>query len=162
MRQTAINYKLIKKIKDSKFDEEQLHLYTLLVQLGVRDCQVAVIDDEKRIVLLEDYVFGELSSHEELIDQLRGLFESHQLLMAGFWKKVTFSIKNSKMVQVPESLFIEDAAAEYLKFNATIDPVKEDVLFCQNNLTDAITVFAVPKELHQLIREIYLNTNQLL
>lgn len=158
MRQTAINYKLIKKVKDEKFDEEHLHLYSLLVQLGVRDCQVAVIDDEKRIVLLEDYVFGEMSSHEELIDQLRGLFESHQLLMAGFWKKVTLSIKNNKMVQVPEALFIEDAAAEYLKFNASIDLTKEDVLFCQNKLTDAITVFAVQKELHQLVREIYLNT----
>lgn len=158
MRQTAINYKLIKKVKDEKFDEEHLHLYSLLVQLGVRDCQVAVIDDEKRIVLLEDYVFGEMSSHEELIDQLRGLFESHQLLMAGFWKKVTLSIKNNKMVQVPEALFIEDAAAEYLKFNASIDLTKEDVLFCQNKLTDAITVFAVQKELHQLVREVYLNT----
>lgn len=158
MRQTAINYKLIKKVKDEKFDEEHLHLYSLLVQLGVRDCQVAVIDDEKRIVLLEDYVFGEMSSHEELIDQLRGLFESHQLLMAGFWKKVTLSIKNNKMVQVPEALFIEDAAADYLKFNASIDLTKEDVLFCQNKLTDAITVFAVQKELHQLVREIYLNT----
>ena len=158
MRQTSINYKLIKKVKDEKFDEEHLHLYSLLVQLGVRDCQVAVIDDEKRIVLLEDYVFGEMSSHEELIDQLRGLFESHQLLMAGFWKKVTLSIKNNKMVQVPEALFIEDAAAEYLKFNASIDLTKEDVLFCQNKLTDAITVFAVQKELHQLVREVYLNT----
>ncbi len=158
MRQTAINYKLIKKVKDEKFDEEHLHLYSLLVQLGVRDCQVAVIDDEKRIVLLEDYVFGEMSSHEELIDQLRGLFESHQLLMAGFWKKVTLSIKNNKMVQVPEALFIEDAAADYLKFNASIDLTKEDVLFCQNKLTDAITVFAVQKELHQLVREVYLNT----
>jgi hypothetical protein len=158
LRQTAINYKLIKKVKDEKFDEEHLHLYSLLVQLGVRDCQVAVIDDEKRIVLLEDYVFGEMSSHEELIDQLRGLFESHQLLMAGFWKKVTLSIKNNKMVQVPEALFIEDAAAEYLKFNASIDLTKEDVLFCQNKLTDAITVFAVQKELHQLVREVYLNT----
>ena len=104
MRQTAINYKLIKKVKDEKFDEEHLHLYSLLVQLGVRDCQVAVIDDEKRIVLLEDYVFGEMSSHEELIDQLRGLFESHQLLMAGFWKKVTLSIKNNKMTFVHKKI----------------------------------------------------------
>jgi hypothetical protein len=158
LRQTAINYKLIKKVKDEKFDEEHLHLYKLLVQLGVRDCQVAVIDQDERIVLLEDYVFGEMSSHEELISQLRGLFESHQLLTAGFWKKVTLSIKNNKMAQVPESLFIEDAAAEYLKLNASVDLTKEDVLFCQNNLTDAITVFAIQKDLHQMVRDIYLNT----
>jgi len=154
----VINYKLVKKIKDEKFDVEKLHLYTLLVQLGVRDCQVAIVDAERNLLLLEDYVFGEMNSHEELLDQLRNLFESHQLLMAGFWKKVTFSIKNTKMVQVPESLFIEDAAYEYLKFNASVDLAKEDVLFCENRLTDAITVFALHKELHQLIREIYLNT----
>ncbi len=158
MRPAVINYKLIKKIKDEKFDEEKLHLYTLLVQLGVRDCQVAVVDDEQRIILLEDYVFGEMSSHAELIDQLRSLFESHQLLMAGFWKKVTFCIKNNKMAQVPLALFIEGAAAEYLKLNASLDTTTEDVLFCQNKLTDAVTVFALQKELHQLIREIYLNT----
>lgn len=160
MQAVTVSYKLIKKIKDDKFDEEKLHLYKLLIQLGVRDFQVAVLDTvDNRLLFFEDYVLSDLSSHEELIEVVRGLFESHQILMAGFWKQVIFSIKNNKMIQVPASLFVEEAASEYLTFNASFDPEKEAVLFCQNRLTDAITVFAFQKELSQWISDIYSNTS---
>lgn len=159
MQTATVSYKLIKKIKDDKFDEEKLHQYKLLVQLGVRDFQVAVVDGSQgRLLFFEDYVLGDLSSHDELIELLKNLFESHPLLMAGFWKNVIFSIKNNKMIQVPASLFVEDAAAEYLKFNATYDEEKEDVLFCRHALTDIITVFAFQKELNGWIRSLYTNT----
>lgn len=160
MQAATVSYKLIKKIKDDKFDEEKLHHYKLLVQLGVRDLQVAVIDaDDNRLLFFEDYVLGDLSSHNELIEVLRSLFESHQILMAGFWKSVIFCIKNNKMIQVPASLFVEEAASEYLAFNASVDSEKEDILFCQNRLSDAITVFAFQKELNQWIKIIYANTS---
>ena len=159
MQAATVSFKLIKKIKDDKFDEEKLHHYKLLVQLGVRDLQVAVIDaDNSRLLFFEDYVLGDLNSHEELIEVLRGLFESHQLLMAGFWKSVTFCIKNNKMIQVPASLFVEEAASEYLGFNAAFDLDKEEVLFCQNKRSGIITVFAFQKELNSWIRSIYSNT----
>ena len=47
MQTAALSYKLIKKIKDEKFDEEKLQHYVLLIQLGTRDFQVAVIDDNR-------------------------------------------------------------------------------------------------------------------
>ena len=160
MQAVTVSYKLIKKIKDDKFDEEKLHLYKLLIQLGVRDFQVAVLDTvDNRLLFFEDYVLSDLSSHEELIEVVRGLFESHQILMAGFWKQVVFSIKKNKMIQVPASLFVEEAASEYLTFNSSFDPEKEAVLFCQNRLTDAVTVFAFQKELSQWISGIYSNTS---
>ncbi len=160
MQAATVSYKLIKKIKDDKFDEEKLHRYTLLVQLGVRDLQVAVVDaGDNRLLFFEDYVLGDLNSHDELIEVLQSLFESHQILMAGFWKSVIFCIKNNKMVQVPASLFVEEAAPEYLGFNASFDTEKEDVLFCRNKLSDATTVFAFQKELNQWIKGIYANTS---
>ena len=160
MQAATISYKLIKKIKDDKFDEDKLHHYALLLQLGVRDLQVAVVDvDGNKLLFFEDYVLGDLSSHSELIEVLQSLFESHQVLMAGFWKRVIFSIKNNKMVQVPASLFVEEAAIEYLGFNATFDIEKEDVLFCRNKLSDATTIFAFQKELNQWIKSIYANTS---
>jgi len=160
LQAATISYKLIKKIKDDKFDEDKLHHYALLLQLGVRDLQVAVVDvDGNKLLFFEDYVLGDLSSHSELIEVLQSLFESHQVLMAGFWKRVIFSIKNNKMVQVPASLFVEEAAIEYLGFNATFDIEKEDVLFCRNKLSDATTIFAFQKELNQWIKSIYANTS---
>ncbi len=160
MQAATVSYKLIKKIKDDKFDEEKLHQYPLLAQLGVRDLQVAVVDtDPNRLVFFEDYIFNDLSSREEQLELLHTLFESHELLMAGFWRSVIFSIKNNQLVQVPNSLFVPEGAAEYLRFNAQFDTEKEEILYCHNEQTDAVTVFAMPTELHQWISKLYVNSS---
>ena len=159
MQTSTISYKLIKKIKDDKFDEENLQHYNLLVQLGVRDIQIGVVDStNNRVVFFEDYILTDLNSHDELLNVLKNIFESHELLTAGFWRSVLFSIKNNKMVQVPGPLFEEQAIADYLRFNAVIDPDKEEVLFCRNSSTDAVTVFAFQKELHAWILGMYKNS----
>ncbi len=159
MQSTAIGYKLIKKIKDDRFDEDNIHQYDLLVQLSVRDFQIGIVDcSDGRVLFFEDYVLGDLSSHQELLTLFKTLFESHPVLQAGFWNSAKISIKNNKFVQVPNSLFVEEAASEYLKFNTNIDPEKEDVLFCHNEKIDAITIFAVQKDLLTWLRRIYSNT----
>jgi hypothetical protein len=87
------------------------------------------------------------------------LFESHPLLQAGFWHLVKVSFKNNKFVQVPTSLFVEDVAADYLKFNASVDPEKEEITYGDNKSIGAVTVFAVQKELLSWLKQIYSNTN---
>lgn len=159
MQSTAQGFKLIKKIKDDRFDEEKLHQYELLIQLGIRDLQIAIIDtQDSRFLFFEDYVLGDLNSHDEVLDLFRVLFESHTVLQAGFWKEVRISIKNTKFAQVPATLFVKEAALEYLQLNAQIDLSKEDVLSCRNNLIDAVTVFAIQKDLHDWFKTIYANT----
>ena len=104
MQTATLSYKLIKKIKDEKFDEEKLQHYVLLIQLGIRDFQVAVVDgNDSRLIFFEDYVLSDINSHSELLGLLKTLFESHELLTAGFWKKVKVSIKNNKVIQVPKT-----------------------------------------------------------
>jgi hypothetical protein len=155
----ATRHKLIKKIKDEKFDEEKLHRYTLLAQIGAKDFQTAVIDSEdERLVFFEDYVLSDITSSDDLTVALKGLFESHENLMAGFWKEVKLSIKNNKFAQVPAALFLEGAAAEYLALNASLDPARESVLHCRNRKTDAVTVFGVSNDLLQFLNGIYANT----
>ncbi len=159
MQSTAIGYKLIKKIKDDRFDEENIHQHDLLIQLSVRDLQIAIVDcSDGKVLLFEDYVLGDLNSHQELQSLFQTLFESHPVLQAGFWNSVKVSIKNNKFVQVPNSLFVEEAAAEYLKFNAQVDQEKEVVIFCHNSAIDAITIFAVQKDLVNWLKGIYTNT----
>lgn len=159
MTSAAQSYKLIKKIKDEKFDVDNLHQYTLLLHLSVRDFQVGIVDADDRMVFFEDYIFQNLNSNEEQLALLKQLFESHTLLTAGFWKKVKFSIKNNKLVQVPQSLFIEDAAADYLKLNARLDLEKDEVLHCQNIKSDSVTIFAMPREMHEWINSLYKNSS---
>jgi len=159
LQSTSIGYKLIKKIKDDRFDEDNIHQYDLLIQLSVRDFQIGIVDySDGRVLFFEDYVLGDLTSHQELLSLFKALFESHPVLQAGFWNSVKVSIKNSKFVQVPNSLFVEEAASEYLKFNAHIDQEKEDVIFCQNKKVDAVTIFAIQKDLFTWLQRIYSNT----
>lgn len=157
MHTPGAGYKLIRKIKDEKFDEENLHQYTLLVQLGARDLQLGITDPDNRILLFEDYVFSDVKSQAEQLKIVRDLYDSHALLTAGFWKSVIFSIKSNKFVQVPASLFVETSAAEYLRFNAHIDADVEDVLWCRNEQLDSITVYAVSKDLVKWLNSIYVN-----
>lgn len=159
MQSTAQGFKLIKKIKDDRFDEEKLHQYELLIQLGIRDLQLAIVDtQDSRLLFFEDYVLGDLNSHQELFDLYKVLFDSHPVLQAGFWKEVRVSIKNTKFAQVPGVLFLEEAALEYLQFNAQVDSAREEVLTCRNLQIDAVTVFAVQKDLYDWFKKLYANT----
>lgn len=158
MQTTALQYKLIKKIKDDRFDEDLIDQYDLLIHVGTRDLQVGVIDAaEERMLQLEDYVFPNLTSHEDLLQVLDQLFDSHPFLRAAFWKSIKISVKNNKFVQVPEVLFVEDAMQEYLKFNAHIDTVKESVHAARNPGSQAVTVFALPEEIREWFCDLYPN-----
>jgi hypothetical protein len=157
LQTAALNYKLIKKIKDERFDEDLIHNYYLLIHIGQRDLQIGVADsEENRFILLEDYVFPALSSHEELIELLDHLFDAHAFLKAAFWKSIKISIKNNKFVQVPEALFVEGSEAEYLKFNAHIEE-DEEVLSITNSRIKAVTIFAIQSNLKRWLESLYPN-----
>ena len=152
-------YKLIKKIKDDRFNEEHLQRYILFIQLGVRDLQTLVVDtNDNRALFFEDYVFGDVRNSEASHDLLKKLYDGHELIAAGFWKEVRFSIKSNKFAQVPEALFTEGAEEAYLQFNARIQPENEIFLSCKSKLSDAVTTFAVDRTLAEWLKSVYAHT----
>ncbi|MBS1488687.1 MAG: DUF3822 family protein [Bacteroidetes bacterium] len=155
--QTPITpYKLIKRVKDDRLEEENLHQYELVIQTGPKDFQLGVVDSaDQRLLLLEDYAMTNVQSHAELLAALKELFDSHALLKAGFWKEVKIGIKNNKICQVPAVFFDEQKSLDYLKLNATVDELKERVAFCQNPGANAVTVFAVQNDLYDWFQSIY-------
>lgn len=156
---SALQYKLIKKIKDDRFDEELINQYHLLIHIGTRDFQMLVLDpDQNRVLLLEDFVLPGISTPGELMQMLDQLFDSHAVLKAGFWKKVKVSIKSQKFVQVPQALFSDSSLEEYLKFNAPIEAANEEFLASPNPRCEAVTVFAVTKALKNWLTSIYPNS----
>ncbi len=158
MNTTTAGYKLIKKIKDAKFDIENLHQYNLFIQIGVRDLQISIVDSSNnRVLLLEDYVLASVKTYAELKEMLAHLFADHHLLMAGFWKTVKVSVKNNKFSLVPASLFVKEATLDYLNLNAKVDPKTEEVLYYKHINCDAICVFAVNKVIASWIRTLYPN-----
>lgn len=158
MQATSLSYKLIRKVKDDLFDEELIDRYHLLMNIGTRDFQLLVIEPiENKVLLLEDFVLPGLTSSEELLQMLDQLFDSHAFLKAGFWQKIKISIKNQKFVQVPEVLFSPEAGGEYLKFNAAIDPVKEECVSSYNPRAKAFTTFGVNSDLKNWLAGLYPN-----
>jgi hypothetical protein len=151
-------YKLIKKIKDDRFDEDKIHQYSLFINIGTRDFQVGVVDqDDSRFLVLEDYVFPGVSSQQELVTALDQLFEAHAYLKAGFWKQIKVSLKNQNFVQVPQALYTEDALEDYLKFNSHVNRDQENFIPVSLPNSQSVTVFAIPKELKAWIETIYPN-----
>jgi hypothetical protein len=151
-----LTYKLIKQVKDERFDEDKIHQYALLINLGPRDVQFAVIDpSENRVLSLEDYVFPKVTSHQDLIQSLEQLYESHAYVKAGFWQQITVCLKNQNFVQVPQALFSEDALEDYLKFNTHTNANQEDFIpvFLKNS--QAVTVFAIHKDLKAWFQSAY-------
>ena len=158
MQTTGLQYKLIRKTKDELFDEEFIHQYHLLLNIGTRDFQLLVIEPESnKVLLLEDFVLPSLTSNEELLRILDQLFDSHAFLKAGFWKKIKVSIKNQKFVQVPQALFAEDSLGDYLKFNALIDLAQESFIASFNKRSQAVTVFAINNDLRKWLINVYPN-----
>lgn len=157
VQSATATYRLIKKIKDERFEEEALHEYHLILHIGVRDFQVLVIADDKRVLLLEDYVLPEISSAEILQQTLDEIVEAHAVVKAGFWKNITLCFKTQKFVQVPAALFSPESMHEYLLFNAQIDPTKESVLKIEHPGNETVTVFAVRTELLNWLLSLYPN-----
>ena len=72
------SYKLVRKIKDEKFDVERLHQYGLSMQVGIRDFQFCITDEETNTcLLLEDYIFENVKTIKTRLTILASLFENH-------------------------------------------------------------------------------------
>lgn len=159
MEQVGKRYKLIKNVKDEKFSIDRIDSYTLILQIGIRDFQVAVVDEaDNRCLLMEDYVLAPLKSMDEVINALKVIFEAHQILHVGFWKSVKVSVKNQKFSHVPSSLFLSEACEDYLKINCKIDPEGEVFLSYKSLKSEVVTVFAVDKSLYGWLKELYPNS----
>ena len=152
-------YRLLKKIKDPKFDIERLEYYSLSLHLGHRDFQVLIADTtSNQCLLLEDYVFDQLESEAQKLEVLKFIFDDHHLLKAGFWDSVTVSWKNKKFSLVPAELYSENVVSGYLRLNAPFEP-DNDVLFSlPHQASGFVNVFAGEKGIMNFINATYQNT----
>ena len=149
-------HQLILKIKDPNFSIDDLAYYTLSLLVGRNDFQFCVTDTrENRCLLLEDYQFESTLSAIELTDVLFKLFESHHVLMAGFWKAVKLVIKNQKFTLLPSSVFTSDNLKNYLKMSTEVDEPTDDFFYYKHVQSDAVSVFAIDSKIISHLRSIY-------
>ncbi|MES2730528.1 MAG: DUF3822 family protein [Bacteroidota bacterium] len=108
-------YKLNQKVKDDKFDVENIHHYNLCLELGMDGLRICIIDTENsRCMWLEDYRFSSIFFTEQLLDQLQHIYDDHHVLRAGFWKSVRVAVRDQVFTLVPGSLFKKENLSQYL------------------------------------------------
>lgn len=156
METAASRYSLVKKIKDDKFDVDDLENYKLTLHIGIEDFQITIFDVKQNIcLLLEDYSLEGGKEADERIDILSGIFESHHLLQAGFWSDLKVSFKNSKSTLVPAEFFDPERADEYLSLSCELDPEKDEIHYFKHKTGEYVTIFAVDKHILNWLRSVY-------
>lgn len=157
---TAPDFRLVGKIKDERFDVEDLQNYALSIQIGNKDLQFCVTDvRSNQCLLLEDFVLEGVKTINGRIEVIKKLFESHHLLMAGFWNSIRVAMKTHKFSLVPSSHFDKDSVVEYLVVNSEINPKIEEVYYYRHIKSSAINVFSADKKLMAWLNDLYANKN---
>lgn len=155
---TEKTFKLVKSVKDDKFSIDKIERYCLIIQVGNRDLQVAIIDtSQDRVLLLEDYILNKVASDEEKENQLKALFESHHLLMVGFWKEVIVCFKSNQFALVPLSLFSKENARALLKMNCKVQQ-EDSVGYYKVNANNSVNIFTYNKAVLNWFRSVYTNS----
>ena len=149
-------YKLTKKIKDSKFDVDQLHNYCLSLQIGIRDFQICITNAQNQgCLLLESYVLQDVKTINTRMHVLAGLFENHHLLMAGFWKEIKISLKSHKFTLVPSSHFLIDSIGEYLSLNCVVNTKVDGEYYYHHKANRIVNAYAADKRLISWLTSLY-------
>ena len=156
---TGKKYKLLHRVKDTiNFNIDNLHHYSLSLQIGDNDFQICVIDTRHNTcLLLEDYVFPNIENPDDKIEILRNLFDEHHFLLANFWESVKISVKTKKFSLVPDDVFDQGALFDYLKYTADLNPEKEKYFYSHVKVDQAVAVFAVDNKLIEFLDSIYQN-----
>lgn len=154
--QETSTYKLIKRVKDTKFTIDELDHYSLIMQVGIYDLQFAVVDSQDNVVMgLEDYRFQGVKTVNARLRLIRDILDDHEYLTAGFWKDVKLSLKSHKFSLVPANMFVSDSAADYLAVNSEIKTAFEEVNYYKQIAIDSVNVFAAETKLCRWIESIY-------
>ena len=149
-------FRLLKKIKDPKFEIDRLEFYSLSLFIGLKDFQILITDSEtKQVVLLEDYVFDTQLNDHEKFSVIKFIFDDHHLLLANFWKAINVVVKNRNFSFVPENLYMENKISSYLKTHTSFDPVLDEIMLTYHKKLDFVNVFTVPKSLVTLTSNVY-------
>lgn len=152
-----VKHKLMQKIVDEQFDTEQLVYYSLSIQVNFSLLRFCIIDNmQLRCLYLEDYQLSDVSTNEELTEQLDFLFDNHTLLKAGYWKSIHVAIKDTQFTLVPTALFAKEYIQDYLNLTTNTENKNEQQAQSYLHLQKDITsVFAISTHLVDWFNKTY-------
>lgn len=140
-------HKRIKKIHAGSFDTKKLPSYSLCIQIGIRDFQFCVINKQTNAcIFLEDYKLEKIKTINARIEAIKEVISRHKILSSGLWENIKLSFKTHKFTLVPSSLFLPDAASDYLVLNSEIKTKIEEVYYYKHVSSSAVNIFACDKK----------------
>lgn len=147
---------LVRKIKDERFNVEYLSQYHLLIQLTQKTFRLCVTDSlDNRCLALEEYAFEFAITSDQLLSQLNAVYDGHHFLKAGYWKSIRITYKNDKFTLVPNSLFIEENAKEYLRLNCDVHSIFDQVSFYKHRGNEIVNIFSADRKIMDWFRGVY-------
>lgn len=150
------SFRLLKKIKDPKFEIDRLEYYSLSLYIGQKDFQILITDHETNyVVLLEDYVFDPNLEDAAKKEAIKFIFDDHHLLLANFWRSINLIVKNPHYSFIPYALFDEKKASSYLSINTSFDADTDELMLTYHKFLDLVNVFSVPIWIVELLSSIY-------
>ena len=147
----------VAKVRDNKLNIEFIAQYNLLLQVSHDTFRMAIVDsvDDKCLHTEEYLLEGVNGLTGKLLEQLHVIFDEHHLLNAGFWKSIRLTVLNDKFTLIPSSLFIEENAKEYLRFNCEVDHNFDIVSSYKHSSLGVVSVFSVEKRIIDWFKTIY-------
>lgn len=141
-------YRLNKRVKDDKFTPDEIGKYNLNLQISQNLFRVCITDPEySRCLFIEDYSLDNLYP-DQLIEQLGTIYDNHEVLKAGFWRSIRLAIKDIDFSLIPNSLFDQQYAKDYLKINSGQDVVQDkDIFYYSQKSTNAVSIFCANKKI---------------
>ncbi len=149
---TVIAFDRVRIAKDERFNIEYLSQYELLLLLNQNSFSISVVDTlDHRCLYFEEFEIFD-SNTIEVLDEI---FDSHHFLKAGYWKKIKFSQFNNKFTLIPNGLFIEENAFDYLDLVTDLQVGFDKVLVYQHEKSTMTCIFSVEYSVYQWITQFY-------
>ncbi|WP_026464749.1 DUF3822 family protein [Adhaeribacter aquaticus] len=150
------NYRLTTKIVDETFDPQHLDRYYLYITAGKHSIRFGATDAERnKFILLEDYELINVFTPIQVAQQLEDILADHSFLRKESWKQVRAAVKSQKFTLIPNTLFEEQAAADYLKITSDFDAFHEQVFTYKHSSIDAVNIFAFDNYFIKVINETF-------
>lgn len=151
------NYKSTQRIKDEKFNVEEIGSYDLVLYLSSKNFKCAVASESLgRCVFFESFDFTKNLEQDAILEELKLIFEDHHILQAGFWNSVRTVLSEEFFTLIPKDFFIEKKASKVLSYNFNdFDGRSKDTGFFKPNSGPAISVFSITKKVNTFLNNYY-------
>lgn len=155
MPETGSKIMVKQELLDEKLVLEQTSHYKLSIQVSLDGFSFCCLDDRtKRYVAVKDYTFANISSSfEEACFNIAGIVNDEELLKQPY-KEIRCMLVAPSTTLVPSSLFVEGKAFSYIKNLISLPEGEVETFSCKLSDSSITAVFAYPKILTSLIREI--------